>query len=127
MNRIAFFLPCALALRLPAAEPATLTVTKTIPLSGVKGRIDHLAIDAKGRRLVVAALGNDTLEVLDLDKGQRIKSITGCTKPQGVAYLAAVNQIVVANGNDGTVKVFDGGSYAPLKSLGSMDDADNVR
>jgi len=127
MQRFAFFLLCAVALQIRAANPAPLTVVGTIPLPGVKGRIDHLAIDSKRHRLLVAALGNNTLEVLDLEKGQRIKTVSGCAKPQGVAYLPALDQIVVANGSDGTVKLFDGGSYALLKSLTSMDDADNVR
>src|SRR5258708_41075 len=69
MKRLAFLLLGAVSLSLSAVEPASLTLTKTFPLNGVKGRIDHLAIDAKGRRLFVAALGNDTVEILDLDKG----------------------------------------------------------
>src|SRR5207249_2540532 len=50
-----------------------------------------------------------------------------CSTPQGVIYLAALNQLFVANGSDGTVKVFDGDSFSLLKNPGSMDDADNVR
>ena len=42
-------------------------------------------------------------------------------------YLANSNQIGVANGDDGTFKLFDGSSYDVVKSLGSLDDADNVR
>jgi hypothetical protein len=49
---------------------------KTIPLEGVEGRIDHLGLDAKGRRLFVAALGNDTVEVVDLAAGKVTQHIT---------------------------------------------------
>lgn len=127
MKPLALLLLCCAALSLDAAELATLKLTKTIPLPGVKGRFDHFAFDSKNDRLFVTALGNNTLEVLDLKAGQHIKSIGGCSTPQGVVYLATLNQIFVANGNDGTLKIFDGSSYAPLNSLGSMEDADNAR
>src|SRR4030095_516061 len=98
-----------------------------ISLPGVKGRFDHFAIDVKGQRLFVAALGNNTLEALDVAAGRRIKSIAGLRKPTGVTFLAEPNQIGVANGDDGTFKLFDGASDAPTQTLDSLDDADNVR
>ena len=49
-----------------AQEGAPLRLVQTIPLPHVEGRIDHLAVDLRGQRLFVAALGNNTLEVLDL-------------------------------------------------------------
>ena len=42
-----------------------LELVATIEMPGVKGRIDHFAVDLKGQRLFMAALGNDTVEVLD--------------------------------------------------------------
>ncbi len=127
MNSFATLLLCSAALCVRAQEPATLKLTQTIPLPGVKGRIDHFAIDAKGRRLFVAALGNDTLEVLDLAAGKSLKRLAGLRKPQGVLYLEQPNQIGVANGGDGTFKLFDGASCELVKNLGSLADADNVR
>src|SRR5216117_1751829 len=56
---------------------APLQLKQTIALPGVEGRIDHFALDASGERLFVCALGNNTVEVLDLRKGERIRSITG--------------------------------------------------
>ena len=110
-----------------AAQPATLKLIQTIPLPGVTGRFDHFAIDVKGHRSFVAALGNNTLEVIDLAAGKRLKTITGLHKPTGVLYLAEPNQIAVANGDDGTFKLFDGVSYDLVKDLGLLDDADNMR
>ena len=46
--------------------PSTLELIRTVPLPGVVGRFDHFAVDIKAKRLFVAALGNDTLEVVDL-------------------------------------------------------------
>jgi len=96
-------------------------------LPGVKGRFDHFDIDVEGRRLFLAALGNNTLEVLDIESGERIHSITGLHKPTGVAYLPASNKIAVASGGDGTFRLYSGTSYALLTMLGSLEDADNVR
>src|SRR5437016_8680580 len=98
-----------------AQEPAALKLAKIIPVPGVKGRFDHFAIDAKGGRLFVAALGNNTLEVVDIAAGEHLKSITGLRKPTGVLYLAEQNQIAVANGDDGTLRLFDGASYEAVK------------
>src|SRR5437870_2704006 len=110
-----------------AQESSTLKLTKTIPLPDVKGRFDHFALDAKGQRLFVAALGNDTLEIIDVTTGKRIRSISWLHKPQGVLYLPEPNLIFVANGGDGTCKIFDGPTFKLLTSIGGLEDADNVR
>ena len=110
-----------------AQESTTLKLTQSVSLPGVKGRFDHFAVDVKGRRLFVAALGNNTLEVLDLGAAKRVTSLTGLHKPTGVLFLAEANQIGVANGDDGSFKRFDAASYALLNNLGSLDDAVNVR
>src|SRR4051812_42420719 len=91
-----------------ANEP--LRLEKTIPLPDVQGRIDHLSIDVKNHRLFVAALGNNTVEVIDLEQGKRIHSIPGFREPQGVLYLPDVNRLYVANGEDGALRLFDGTS-----------------
>ena len=110
-----------------AAEPTALKLTRTIPVPAVQGRFDHFAIDTKGRRLFVAALGNNSLEVVDLATGQYLRSVAGLRKPTGVIYLPDLNQIGVANGGDGTFRLLDGVSYSEIKSLSGLDDADNVR
>jgi len=127
MKPMAILFLCSIALCACAQEPTSLKLTKTIPLPGVKGRFDHFAIDAKGRRLFLAALGNNTLEVLDIAAGKMIKSIADLHKPTGVIYYSGSNEIGVANGDDGTFQVFDGTAYSLVRKLGSLDDADNVR
>lgn len=108
-----------------ATEP--LRLVQRIPLPGVKGRIDHMALDVAGQRLFVAALGNNTLEVIDVKTSRRIQSVPGFSEPQGVAYLPGSNQIVVANGGDGAVTFLDGNSLKPVKVIRFSGDADNVR
>jgi DNA-binding beta-propeller fold protein YncE len=116
-----------LAWAVGAAEPATLKPTQTIPLPGVKGRFDHFAIDAKGRRLFLAALGNNTLEIIDLAAGKRTQSVAGMSKPTGIFYSPESNQILVANGDDGTLKILDGVEFRVVKTLTALEDADNLR
>src|SRR5258706_36091 len=127
MNRFSAVLLAFLALSAIAQDSATLRLAPTIPLLGVRGRFDHFAIDAKGNRLFVAALGNNTLEILDLAAGKHLKSIGGLHKPTGVLYLPERNQLGVANGDDGTFKFFDAASFDLRFTVKSLDDADNVR
>lgn len=98
---------------------------QTIPLEQVEGRIDHLDVDLKTRRLFVAALGNNTLEVIDLQEGRRLHTIADLREPQGVVSLPA--RIVVSCGEDGTVRFYDSESYRLLSTVEMKEDADNLR
>ncbi|MBZ5582848.1 MAG: hypothetical protein LAQ30_11735 [Acidobacteriia bacterium] len=121
MKPILFLLSAAVALGQP------LRLEKTIPLPGVQGRIDHLAVDLEGKRLFVAALGNNTLEVLGVETGRRLASIAGLREPQGVAYPPGIKKIYVANGADGRLRVYDGATLQPAGEVVFGGDADNVR
>jgi DNA-binding beta-propeller fold protein YncE len=110
-----------------AEDKTPLRLERTIPLPDVQGRIDHMAVDLAGERLFVAALGNNTLEVIDLRIGKRIRSITGLTEPQGVIYLPEFQRLFVTNGGDGSCKVFDGNSLGLLDTVKFSADADNLR
>src|SRR5213083_739182 len=109
------------------AEQKAFKLKQTIPLPGVEGRIDHLALDATWERLFVCALGNNTVEVLDLRKGERIHSITGLGAPQGIAYIPELNRIFVANDKGGICRIYNGKSFQAVGRLDFKDDADNVR
>jgi len=110
-----------------AQEASPLQLKQTIALPGVNGRLDHLALDSAGDRLFVCALGNNTVEVIDLLKGQRIHSITGFGTPQGVAYVLDLNRIFIASDEGGLCKIYDGKSFQQTGQLALKDDADNVR
>jgi DNA-binding beta-propeller fold protein YncE len=110
-----------------AQEPTALSVKSRIDLSNVNGRIDHFSADLKGQRLFMAALGNHTVEVLDLQSGKRIRSIPDLAEPQGLYYDAATNRLFVACASDGTAKVFDGTTFQLLETVKLGGDADNIR
>jgi YVTN family beta-propeller protein len=125
MRALIFFLVAAAVAPAQTTEP--LHLEKTIELPDVQGRIDHMSIDVKGQRLFVSALGNDTVEVIDIKAGKRVKTITGLAEPQGVLYVPGDDRRYVANAKDGSVRIFDGTSYALLKTIDYGDDADNLR
>ncbi|HEY5911047.1 MAG TPA: hypothetical protein VJA21_10635 [Verrucomicrobiae bacterium] len=127
MQRATLVLFGMLAFTVHAAEPATLALVQTIPLPGVKGRFDHFAIDTAGKRLLVAALGNNSVEVVDLAAGKRLRSLAGMSKPTGVLYLPEPNQVIVANGDNGTLQILSGATFKPLQTLSALADADNLR
>jgi hypothetical protein len=104
-----------------------LVLERTIALTGVEGRIDHLAVDVAHRRLFVAELGNGSVEAIDLATGRSLGRITGLHEPQGVAYLPAFDQLFVASGGDGTVRAYGAADLKPGPVLSVGSDADNLR
>ena len=108
---------CAPISRAKPQEKQSLRLVRTIPMSNVKGRIDHLDMDVKGKRLFVAGLENGSLEVVDLAAGIWSKSIPGFKKTQGVAYIPSLNKLFVASGDDGMLRVFRGDSLELLDSI----------
>jgi DNA-binding beta-propeller fold protein YncE len=127
MKTFLLFLLATLALSAHAADTPPLILDKTIPLEKVEGRIDHMAADIVGQRLFLAALGNNTVEVLDLKSGKTIQSLPGFAEPQGIAYVPELDRIFVANGVDGSCRIIDGHSFKTISSVSCGEDADNVR
>lgn len=113
----------------PAAQSTEqpLTLEAKIPLGNVAGRMDHMAIDLARNRLFVAELGNNSVGVVDLATRKVVHRITGLKEPQGVAFAAETDTLYVANRRDGSVRIFRGSDYAPLKRIELNADADNIR
>jgi DNA-binding beta-propeller fold protein YncE len=102
---------------LSAQEKEALHLVQTIPMPNVTGRIDHMDVDVKGKRLFVAGLENGSLEVVDLQAGKWLKSIPGFKKTQGVAYIPSLNKVFVASGDDGMLRVFRSDTLEPLDAI----------
>lgn len=100
---------------------------KRIDLPGVEGRIDHMAVDIQSHRLFVAALGNDSVEVVDLDKASVIESLRGFAKPQGVLLAADEHELWVTNGESRNVDVYDTRSLQKRHQIELKGDNDNIR
>jgi hypothetical protein len=122
-----------------AKTSAAPRLARTIPLSGVgvpnkttdaaaiPGRLDHLAYDAATGRLFIAGLEQGSLEVVDLNKGERVKRITGLKKPQGIAVVASAGCVVVACGDENAVHVYALSDLTEQAVTPVGQNADNVR
>jgi DNA-binding beta-propeller fold protein YncE len=86
-----------------------------------------MAVDLARHRLFVAALGNDSLAVVDL-QAQRLDRLIGeLPEPQGVGYDSASDTLYVANAGDGSVRLFKGADLSPTGRIELDSDADNIR
>ncbi|HET7750772.1 MAG TPA: YncE family protein, partial [Terriglobales bacterium] len=108
----------------PSAD-APLTLTGSIPMPHVRGRIDHFALGPEGT-MFISALGNNTEEVIDLAGGVVGHTIPGIPKPQGVAYAPEAKEIFVGS-DEGKLYIFNTESHAQLATIDFGDDVDNLR
>ena len=111
----------------PVKQNQELSLISTIPMPGVNGRIDHLAFDPLTQRVFVAALGNNTVEIIDLKTSKVIHHIPNLNEPQGIAFIASNNSIIVANGGNSICDVFNASDFQRITSIELKGDADNVR
>ncbi len=121
-------LVCAPVLSSRGQDTSALKLLQKIPMPNVQDRLDHLGVDVPGKRLFIAALGDkqNTVEVIDLKSNRRTSSILGQSKPQGIFYSVDFKKLFVANGTDGTCKIFAGDTFKLINSFPVGDDADHV-
>ena len=103
-----------------------LVMVGRVELPGVEGRFDHFAFDAATGRLFVAALGNDTIEVIDTRSGKRLTSARGVDEPQGLAFVPP-GRLIVASGGTGDVQLREGDDLRLVAQVKTQGDADNIR
>lgn len=112
----------------------------------IAGRIDHFAIDVERKRIFVACLGNNTVEVVDAYVGLKVHTLgrrpgEELSSPTGLCFvrgasLGMEDKLYVANAG-GYVSVFYGAALDPQRSNGpqacsppkriAIPDADNLR
>lgn len=109
----------------PAGPP--LKFEGKVSLGEVRGRIDHMAVDLARHRLFIAALGHDSVAVVDLKTPRFDRILSGFSQPQGVGYDAVTDTLYVANGGDGSVKLFKGSDLSSSGKIELGSDADNIR
>lgn len=108
---------------LGCSPAGAVTLDERIALPGTSGRLDHMAVDLSGNRLFIAALGADTVDVVDLRGSSRASRLRVAGEPQGVAFVHG--RLFVANGEGGKLQVFEG--ERTVGTLDKLPDADNVR
>jgi 4-phytase/acid phosphatase len=120
---LCLFAGCFLA---KAQTPAPFVLNRTIPLTGVSGHFDHLAIDDAGQRLFIAATTNHSVEVINLKTNKVEQSISGLGKPHGLAWVAATGSLYIADGALGELRVYQGAPLALAGKIKLSDDADDM-
>jgi hypothetical protein len=105
--------------------PRPLVLTEAIATPGVQGRFDHFGFDGKNQ-LFVAALGNNTVEVIDISARLRAHTITGIPNPQGVAYAPDEKKLFVAS-SKGKLRIYAGENFDLVKEIDFHGDVDNLR
>lgn len=90
---------------------------QTIALPNVSGRIDHFSADVRDQRLFISALGNHTVEIVDVARGKWMRSLPGVQKPQGECYVAPLGKLFTADGTAGNVKVYGGSDLRLLTTI----------
>lgn len=111
----------------PAFGTNYLKPDKVISMPEVKGRIDHIDVNVKDKVVYIAALGNNTVEVVDIQNGKVIHSIKGLDEPQGVGYIPQTNEIFVANGGNGDCYFYSAATFEKTATIHLSSDADDVR
>ena len=104
-----------------------LVLERSIPLPGVSGRIDHMDVNLKDGIVYIAALGNNSLEIVDINKGRVLHSIKSLYEPQGVAYIQQQEEIFVANGGNGDCYFYNAKNFQKTATIHLSSDADDVR
>jgi WD40 repeat protein len=114
------------AIQTSAQEKQALKLVQTIPLPGVTGRLDHMGVDPERKRLFVAAVSNNSLEVVDLTDGKVIKSLTGFKDTQDALFLSGDFNKLFVSSLDGHVKVFQGESFWLVQDFKIEPDANRL-
>jgi hypothetical protein len=91
-------------------ETSPLPLVQEIPLANVGGRIDHFTFDAKRKRVMGAALGNNTVKVVDTFSGRD----------------EADHRIFVLTRRPAQLVVIDSDSGAMVASVACVSDADDL-
>jgi hypothetical protein len=103
--------------RAKAQEKPPLKLVATTPMPGYTGDFDHFGLDLKDNRLFLAAEDKKSVEVFDLRTGDHLRTIEGFGHPLTMAYLPAVNQLLVTNGDTDDVALVDCKDYKILRTL----------
>jgi hypothetical protein len=104
-----------------------LILKERISLPGVKGRIDHMDADVEKQLVFVSALGNNSLEIVDIKNGKHLYSIQKLSEPQGVIFIPLTNEIMVASGGNGSCQFYNAETFQIAGRIELESDADDIR
>jgi DNA-binding beta-propeller fold protein YncE len=79
-----------------------------------------------GSVFFAAVTGNQSVEVIDLKTGKIAQTITGLGKPHGLVWISSKERLFIADGQKGSLEVFEGSSLHLIKSIKLSEDADDI-
>jgi DNA-binding beta-propeller fold protein YncE len=100
-------------------EPVTLI--RSIPIPGIEGDFDFLAVDLKRDHLFIAAEEHHTVEVFEASTGKHLHSITGLKTPHTLAYVADKDELFVADGGDYSCIILSGADFHQVDRVQLID------
>ena len=107
------------ALSVSAQRSATpvLRLAQSIALPGVTGGFDHFAYDPLHNRLFLAAEDNGTIEVIDLRRASRARSIAGFKRPHSILFRPGASTFLVTDSGPDASALVDTSTFHKIISL----------
>jgi DNA-binding beta-propeller fold protein YncE len=107
--------------------PEVLKQLRGVTVDDIQGPVQHLAADVKGKRIFVAATGNNSIEIFDAETLKHLNRITGLSQPQDLAYLPESGNLLVSNAADGSLRTYDTKTLKLVSARLMGGDADRIR
>jgi DNA-binding beta-propeller fold protein YncE len=96
----------------------------TTRMPGVQNHFDHLTADLKNNRIFVVPEDNKSVEVYAIRSGKFVHSIKGIGVGHSVLYRPDIDRIFITDGSEGALHIYNGTTYAILKTVKLLADAD---
>lgn len=104
------------------SQPMILVGKITMP--NVEGRLDHFAIDNRGR-LFDSGYGSNAVQVVDLSREAKVATLS-VPVPQGIAFSPASDEVFVGS-DAGELYIFQDKTLRLIKTISFGDDVDDLR
>jgi DNA-binding beta-propeller fold protein YncE len=115
------------AIVLRVSAPAQLKLLQCVHVPGSPdGHLDHFAVDLTHRRLFATPERGKVLDVFDVDSGKHLQAVEGIDELHAVFYRNDLNRIFVTDGENGSLRIIDGGTYSILSTVTLRKDADSA-
>jgi outer membrane protein assembly factor BamB len=105
-------------------EKGPLVLLQTIPVPGIQGGFNHMAVDTVRQRLFATASTSKTLEIIDLKEAKPWRSLAG-EKPAAARYAPEFDQLYVTRGQ--SVAIYDGKTYDLITNIDIGSNLDELQ
>jgi DNA-binding beta-propeller fold protein YncE len=110
-----------------ASANSPLKLIGTIPLPTLHdGDFDHFAPDLAGHRLFLTAEENGQVLVFDTGTNELIHTIVDVKAPHSALYRQDLKKLFIVDGDDSSVKAYQGDTYKQVGRVDLAADADSM-